>query len=93
MKKKNIYPSRSQELMSLFEQAGNNSKVMCIPIDYAQNDHVVLFCNGNGDVLRKPFSVKNTPEGVTYLLEQIKRSCRHRGIEKQHVFFSYNQHL
>lgn len=87
MKKKNIYPNRSQELMSLFEQAGNNSKVMCIPIDYAQNDHVVLFCNGNGDVLRKPFSVKNTPEGVAYLIEQVKRSCRHRGIKKQHVFF------
>ena len=87
MKKKNIYPNRSQELMSLFEQAGNNAKVMCVPIDYAQKDHIVLFCNGNGDLLRKPFSVKNTPEGVVYLLEQVKRSCKYRGIEKQHVFF------
>ena len=87
MKKRNIYPNQSQELMSLFEKAGNNAKVMCIPIDYAQNDHVVLFCNGNGDVLRKPFSVKNTPDGVRYLLDQVKRSCQHRGIEKQNVFF------
>ncbi len=35
MKKRNIYPNRSPELMSLFEKAGNNAKVMCIPIDYA----------------------------------------------------------
>ena len=71
MKKRNIYPNRSPELMSLFEKAGNNAKVMCIPIDYAQNDHIVLFCNGNGDVLRKPFSIKNTPGGVRYLIDQV----------------------
>ena len=33
MKKKNIYVNQSQELLSLFEEAGNNEKIMCVPID------------------------------------------------------------
>jgi len=53
---------------------------MCVPIDYAKKDHVVMFCNGYGDILRKPFSVKNTPEGVNYLIEQVTRSCLHRSL-------------
>ncbi len=80
MKKKNIYENRSQELLALFEGAGNNSKIMCVPIDYAKKDHVVMFCNGYGDILRKPFSIKNSPEGVKYLIEQVSRSCNHRHI-------------
>jgi transposase len=48
---------------------------------------MVMFCNGYGDIVRKPFSVKNSPEGLTYLLDQVTRSCRQRGIKKQHVFF------
>jgi len=87
MKKKNIYVNQSQELLTLFEEAGNNSKVMCVPIDYAKKDHVVMFCNGNGDILRKPFKVKNSPEGVKYLTSQLIRSCRNRGIDLKHVFF------
>jgi hypothetical protein len=87
MKKTTIYSNQSQELLRLFEEAGNNSKMMCVPIDYAKKDHIVMFCNGYGDILRKPFSVKNSPEGVKYLTEQVSRSCRHRGINSKHVFF------
>jgi len=87
MKKRNIYQNRSQELLRLFEEAGNSAKVMCVPIDYAKKNHVAMLCNGYGDILRKPFTVKNSPEGITYLMEQVTRSCRHRGIKKQHVFF------
>jgi len=87
MKKRNIYPNRSQEIHQLFEQAGNSSKVMCIPIDYAKNTHVAMFCNGNGDILRKPFAVKNSAHGVSFLLDQVIRSLRHRNINRQHVFF------
>ena len=72
MKKKTIYSNQSQELLRLFEEAGNNSKMMCVPIDYAKKDHIVMFCNGYGDILRKPFSVKNSPEGVKYLTEQVR---------------------
>ena len=87
MKKKTIYSNQSQELLRLFEDAGSNAKVMCVPMDYAKKDHVVMFCNGYGDILRKPFSVKNTVEGVEYLTEQVSRSCLHRGIDLRHVFF------
>jgi transposase len=87
MKTPTIYPDRSQELFTLFEKAGKHSKVMCVPIDYAKKDHLVMFCNGNGQVLRKPFSVKNTPDGVKYLIDQVSRSCRHRYIQPEHVFF------
>jgi len=87
MKKKNIYVNQSQELLSLFEEAGNNDKIMCVPIDYAKKDHIVMFCNGYGHILRKPFSVKNSPEGIEYLTEQVTRSCSHRHIDPKHVFF------
>jgi len=60
MKKRNIYQNRSQELYALFESACSNSKIMCVPMDYAQKHHVAMFCNGYGDIIRKPFPV--TPE-------------------------------
>jgi hypothetical protein len=87
MKKRNIYQDRSQELSHLFEQAGSSSRIMCVPIDYAKKDHVAMFCNGYGDILRKPFGVRNDPEGVKYLIDQTTRSCRKRHIKKEHVFF------
>jgi transposase len=87
MKKRTIYTNQSQELHHLFEQAGNGGKLICVPMDYAKKDHVVMFCNGYGDILRKPFSVKNSPEGVKYLIDQAMRSCRHRGIRPEHLFF------
>jgi len=86
MKKRNIYQNQSQELLSLFESAGSSAKVMCVPMDYAKRDHLVMFCNGHGDILRKPFSVKNSPEGIGYLIDQVTRSCRRRGIKEEHVF-------
>ena len=87
MNKSNIYQDQSQELFQIFEQAGHNSNVMCIPIDYAKKEHVVMFCNGYGDIVRKPFNVKNTPEGVEYLIDQTMRSCGHRNINKEYAFF------
>jgi len=87
MKKKNIFQNRSQQLLRLFEKAGNRLKMMCVPIDYAKKDHIVMFCNGHGDIVRKPFSVKNSLEGVKYLIDQVMRSCRQRHIKKEHVFF------
>ncbi len=87
MKKRTIYSNQSQELLALFEQAGNSAKVLCVPIDYAKKDHVVMFCNGHGDIVRKPFSVKNSPEGIKYLSDQVSRSCRYHKINQEHVFF------
>ena len=86
MKKRNIYQNQSQELLSLFGSAGSSAKVMCVPMDYAKRDHLVMFCNGHGDILRKPFSMKNTSEGIEHLIDQVTRSCHRRGIKKEHVF-------
>lgn len=69
MKKKNIYVNQSQELLRLFEEAGNGANIMCVPIDYAKKDHVAMFCDGYGHILRKPFPVKNSPEGIEYVME------------------------
>jgi len=87
MKKRSIYTGQSHEISCLFEEAGTNEKVLCIPIDYAKKDHTVMFCNGDGDILRKPFSIRNNPEGLAHLVDQVKRSCRRRGIKQKHVFF------
>jgi len=87
MKTRNIYQNQSQELLRLFERAGSSAKVMCVPMDYAKKDHLVMFCKGHGDILRKPFSVRNTSEGIAYIDDQVTRSCRRRGINKKHVFF------
>ncbi|NDY74401.1 hypothetical protein DO021_09225 [Desulfobacter hydrogenophilus] len=51
MKKRNIFQNQSQEILTLFEMAKDRSKVMCIPMDYAKKDHMVMFCNGNGKIL------------------------------------------
>jgi len=52
MKKRNIFQNQSQEILAIFEMAGNRSKVMCIPMDYVKKDHVIMFCNGNGKIIR-----------------------------------------
>lgn len=87
MKKRNIFQNQSQEILTLFEMVEDRSKMMCVPIDYAKKDHLAMFCNGNGKIIRKPFSVKNSPEGKNYLIDQVTKSCRHRGINLQHIFF------
>jgi transposase len=87
MKKRSIYRQQSQELLRIHEEAGTLSKVLIGAIDYAKQTHVVMLCNGNGDVLRKPFPVKNTPEGVDFLLDQVGATCRYHKIEPKHAFF------
>ena len=37
--------NQSQELLHLFEAAGSGAKVLCVPMDYAKKDHLVMFCN------------------------------------------------
>jgi len=86
MKKRSIYGQQSQELMRIYEEAGRTTKVLVAAIDYAKRDHVVLLCNGNGDVLHKPFTVKNTPEGVDFLLNQINSTCRYHKINLKHAY-------
>ena len=87
MKKRNIDQNQSQELLYLFEGAGSSEKVMCVRMDYARNNHLAMFCNGKDYILQKLFSVKNTPERIAYIDDQITRSFHQRAIQKKHLFF------
>ncbi len=87
MKKKTIFQSQSQEILMLFEKARDRSKVMCVPIDYAKKEHVAMFCDGNGKIIRKPFPVENSLEGKHFLIKQVTKSCRHHGIHINNAFF------
>jgi transposase len=87
MKKRSIYQQQSQELMRIYEEAGNSKKVLVVAIDYAKKEHTIMLCNGNGDILRKPFGVWNNPEGVNYLIEQVQKTCTYHKIKTRHAFF------
>mgnify|MGYP006865038555 CR=1 FL=1 len=87
MKKRSNYHNQSQEIIGLFKSAKDRNKVMCIPMDYAKKDHVVMFCNDNGDILRQQFPIKNSLECKNYLVDQVIKSCRHRGIKRKDVLF------
>ena len=53
-----LYSKQHPKIRRLFEQAGSAAKTLCVAMDYAKAQHLVLFCNGLGDVLKKPFAVE-----------------------------------
>ena len=87
MKDKSIFTRQNQTLINLFRDAKHPDKVLCVPIDYAKQTHMALFCNGSGQQLRKPFPVKNDPEGIAFLLDAVGAICRKHHIKCEHVFF------
>ncbi len=82
-----IYTKQNPKLRALFEQAGTLNKVVCVALDFAKAKHLVLFCNGQGDILKKPFPIHNSPAGLDSLLEELQRTCHHRAIPPKQVFF------
>src|SRR2546423_2488594 len=82
-----IYSKQNPKIRQILEQAGSPAKALCGALDYAKSQHVVLLCNGFGDILKKCFSINNSPKGVEKLLEEVRSACVHRGIKKEHVFF------
>ncbi len=87
MSKRSIFTRQNQTLIDLFKDAGHPDKVLCIPIDYAKQTHMALCCNGSGKVLKKAVPVKNSSEGIKFLLELVDKICRKHHIDKQHAFF------
>jgi len=87
VEKRTIYQAQSQDLLSLFEDAGHPGKVMCVAIDYAKATHTALLCNGVGEYLRKPFCVHNSQKGIDFLVERIRAACKRHSIRSKHVFF------
>jgi hypothetical protein len=81
-----IYRNQNALLRALFERAADPRKVLCVALDYAKHKHVALCCDGNGDILRQPFAVENTVEGVAFLIEQISATARRRKIPKCDIF-------
>jgi transposase len=80
-----VFKKRHPSVANILSEAKHNRKVLIIAIDYAKSTHKVLFINGNGDELRQPFDVHNNSEGLAYLLEAIRKTCKKRGINRKHV--------
>ena len=67
-----IYRNQDALLRALFERAADPRKVLCVALDYAKHKHMVLCCDGNGDILKQPFAVENSTEGMAFLIGQIR---------------------
>ena len=81
-----VYRKQCIEIRTVFEKASSPRKVLCVAMDYAKKKHVALFCDGLGDILKKPFPVENNPEGVDFLCKEIQATCSRRKIKKETVF-------
>lgn len=85
-KQSSIYRNQSSCIRAIFDRAQSSRKVLCVALDYAKTKHVALICDGNGEILKKPFPVENSPEGVSFLLDQIAATARRRKIPDQQIF-------
>ncbi len=83
---KSVYRNQNAKIRAIFERAKTPRKVLCVALDYAKSKHVALCCDGNGDILKKPFPVDNSAEGIALLCEQIDATARRRKIAKQNIF-------
>lgn len=86
MKRKSIFKNNSQRIDAAFIEAGLPEKVLLVPLDFAKSTHCACFCDGLGRYLRQAFTVKNTKEGLEFLVEQIEATRKRRAIRnKRHV--------
>ena len=83
---KSVYSKQSIEIRTVFEKASSPRKVLCVALDYAKKKHVALFCDGLGDILKKPFTVENNAEGIEFLCKEIKSTSSRRKIKKDSIF-------
>lgn len=82
-----IIKQHNPELASIYERAGSPSKVMCVGLDYAKTNHTAMICNGEGLILKSAFDIRNTPEGLDFLVERVGKICRKHSISLDNVFF------
>lgn len=90
--KSTIYSRCNPQLLKLFEEAAHPAKVMCVALDYAKAQHMALFCNGVGDLLKPSFAVDNTVQGATKLLTEVRACAKQKKIRPEHVFFGGEDH-
>ncbi len=84
--KKNIFPARSQSVQDFFSDAPSLDKVLIVPLDYAKKSHTVQFCRGTGELLlKKAFTVYNTPVGLEYFHNRIDKIIKRYHVKREHV--------
>ena len=83
MKTKTIFKNQSQKLQAAFMKAQNPEKVLLVPVDFAKQTHYAFFCDGYGQYLRKPFTVRNDRDGVDYLVKVIEKTRTSKGIRSK----------
>lgn len=81
-----IYRNQSAKLNTLYQQAGDPRKVLCVAFDFAKSKHLALCCDGNGEILRKPFPVENNRAGIDFLVEALETTASRRKIPKSQIF-------
>jgi transposase len=85
--KSSIYAQCNPQLIRLFETAAHPTKVACVALDYAKEQHTALICNGLGELLKGCFAVENTSDGAARLLQEVRSTTKQRKIRPEHVFF------
>ena len=83
-----IFKKSNPVIEKVFESSGSPRKILIVPLDYAKKTHTALFCNGDGQRLKAPFSVHNTPEGISFLLDLVEKICRKHTLKPEHVIFA-----
>jgi len=81
----NIQKHENQTIRKIFDDAGELKKVLIVGLDYAEEAHQVVICNGLGDYRCNPFTVKNNKEGLAFLVSRISNLCSKYTLKKSHV--------
>ena len=74
-------------MAAVFSAAGKPGRVAVVAIDYAKKEHRAMIVNGDGGVLRQPFTVTNNAEGVAFLLEAVRTTIKRHAIKPAHVIY------
>ena len=84
--KSSLYHNQNADIRQIFSTAKSYEKILCVPVDFAKSKHVSLICDGHGEILRKPFPIHNSSQGVDFFVDQIQQSASRRKIPHTHIF-------
>lgn len=83
---KSVYHHQNSDIRHIFKSAKSCRDILCVPVDFAKAKHLALICDGNGDILKKPFPVHNSVEGAAFLSAQIRKTASRRRIPLENIF-------
>jgi len=87
MREQNIQRRENQAIREVFDRAGDLKKVMIVGLDYAEKEHRAAVCNGQGDLLCKPFWVHNDREGLAFLEARTVSLGKKHAIQRADIVF------